>query len=205
MEFLKRFLDWRWWLLGIAVLAVFAIAIIFLNRASSPTLPPGFAEKREAVSRILDVLGKRQDVDIRPLAELEAEKDYSGAVALVERALSANALYEADVSSLAAASTELAALTVAVKSEDIIAKARQAFGLLVAFVQAEKKFYEDRRRLYEVTRQYYSDLALKKKPPVPEGLPAMVDTVNADFASAQELRRQFAGALKTFDDAVAQK
>lgn len=191
--------------MGIAVLAALAVAVIFLNRASSPTLPPGFAEKREAVSRILDVLGKRQDVDIRPLAELEANKDYSGAVALMEQALLANAMYEADVSSLAAASTELAALVGAVKSEGIGVKAREAFGLLVAFVQAEKKFYENRRRLYEVTRQYYSDLALKKKPPIPEELATMVDTVNADFAGAEELRRQFAAALAAFDDAVAQQ
>lgn len=187
------------------MLAALAVAVIFLNRASSPTLPPGLVEKREAVGRILDDLSKRQDVDILPLAELEAKKDYSGAIALMERALLANSAFEANVSSLAAAGTELAALTAAVTSEDIAAQAREAFGLLVAFIQAEKKFYEDRRRLYEVTRQYYSDLAVKKKPPIPEGLSALVDTVNADFAAAQELRRQFAGALKAFDDAAAQE
>ena len=203
MNFLRRLPAWVWWLLAIAAIA--GLAVIFVIRTFGPSLPPGLVERREAVGRILDNLNKIQDVDIRPLAELETKKEYANAVSLVERALSANSAYEAEVSSLVEASRGLTTLAAAISSAGIAVKARDAFALLTKFAEAEKKFYEDRRSLYQITRSYYADLAAKKKAPIPEGLPAMVDTVNADFAQAQEIRRQFAAALKAFDDAVAER
>ena len=192
-----------WWLAAVVVIGVVAAAIIFFIKPSQPTVPPGLVEQREAISRILDDANKIADIDIRPLAELEAKRNYRGAVSLLEQALAVNTAYEANVASLLTASNELAALASGVKPDALAVKARDAFGVLTKFAEAEKKFYGDRRALYEVTWSYYVDLAAKKKPAIPEGLQALVDAVNADLQQARELRQQFASALQAFDEAFA--
>ena len=203
MRIARRLPLWLWWFIGLAAIAAIVAGVIFVQRLNSPRLPAGLAELREHVAKILEESGRIEDVDIKPLVDLEVKKDYAGAVALMDKALAANASLEAVAESLAEASAGLTKLAVQVKPDDIATKAIEAFGALDKLAQAEKKFYEDRRMLYEVTRSYYADLAAKKSPAIPENLPSLVETVNADLKRAEELRETFSTAIKAFDEAVA--
>lgn len=198
----KHLPRWSWWVVGIAFIAAIAAAVIFFVRAVRPSLPPGLVEKRDAVARLLEDGSRIADVDIKPLVALEAKKDFTGAVALMEQALAANARQEELNASLTAVSQDLAKLSVGVEPDAIGAKAVEAFGILAKLAEAERKFYADRRRLYEMTRDYYRALMGRQQPPIPENLRLLVDAVNADQESAKTLHGQFAAAIKAFDEAV---
>jgi len=196
---------WVWWVIGLALIAAISVGVIFLVRKKTLQIPPGLVERREAVSRILDDINKIEDVDIKPLVELESKKDYKGAVALMDQALSKNGAYEYLNSSLVSVSEELTKLSLQIKPDDVGTKAIEAFGLLARLAQAEKNFYERRRTLYEITKSYYGDLVAKRNPPIPVNLRELVVAVNEDLKKAKELQNQFAAAVKAFDDAASVK
>lgn len=203
MEITRKLPLWAWWVVGLAVIIGIAAGVVIAVSNPAPLLPPGLAEKREAVAKLRDEASRFKDVDIKPLVELEAKKDYRGAVALMEQALAANAEYELVVGELSAVSEELSVLAIQVEPDVVGAKAITAFETLVQLAQAEKKFYENRRRLYEITRSYYLDLEIGKRPAVPDGLAELVEAVNADLEKARQLNRQFAAAVRAFDEAIA--
>lgn len=196
---------WAWWVIGIALIIAVAAGIVLIIRNTQTELPPGLIERRKDISRILEDIDRVEDVDIKPLVELEKVKDYKGAVALMERAVDRNAEYEKLVASLANVSDELAKLSVQVRPDDLGSKAVEAFGFLVRLAEAERKFYEDRRALYEITLSYYTDLETKKNPTIPENLHAVVEAVNSDLQKVKEASQQFAIAVKAFDDAASGK
>lgn len=189
-------------MVGIAVILGIAAGVVLAIRNPAPLLPPGLVEKREAVTLLLETQQRLEDTDIKPLVGLEAAQDYRGAVALMEKALEANARHERVVGELAVVSGELAGLAILVKPEAAGAKAVAAFETLEELAKTERTFYENRRRLYEITRNYYADLEAKKTPPIPDDLRALVDAVNADLEKAQQLTRQFASAVQAFDEVV---
>lgn len=193
------------WLIGLAGIIGTVAGIILFMRAGGPELPPGMAEERAAAARILDGFRRLPDIDIKPLLELEAKKDYAGAVALMDRALSANASQETLAASLVEASDRLIRRAIQVKPDTIATTAIGAFGALAKLAQAEKVFYADRRRLYEMTRDYYAELEATKSPPIPENLASLVETVNADLEKTKKLNAEFAAAIKAFDAAVAER
>lgn len=205
MDTSRRFPIWAWWVIGLVLIAAISAGIVFLARKKAPYLPPDLVEKRVAIGRILDDINKIEDVDIKPLVELENKKDYKGAVELMDRALEKNGAYEYLNSSLVSVSEELTKLSLQIKPDDVGAKAIEAFGLLAKLAQAEKKFYESRRALYEVTKSYYGDLAIKKNPSIPENLGRLVAAVSEDLKTAKELQNQFAAAVKAFDEVVSMK
>ena len=205
MEFTKKLPNWAWWAIGIAVIIAVAAIVVATVRNRGPVLPPGLVEKRNAVAKIFDEASRVEDVDIRPLVKLEAQKDYRGAAALMGTALAANASLAGLNESLVTVSAELAKLAVGVEPDPLGAKAVEAFGLLRELAQAEKKFYDDRRRLYETTRDYYAGLAAKKSLPIPENLRAAVEIVSADLERAKNIHQQFSAAMRAFDEAVGGK
>lgn len=200
LETARKLPLWSWWLIGIAAIAGVAAGIVFLIRETAPSLPPGLVEKRREVAKILDESSQLEDVDLKPLLELETKKDFRGAAELMAKALEVNGDFEILSVSLVKVSNELTKLALAVKPDDIGIKAMEAFDSLARLAQAEKKFYENRRRLYELTQGYYAGLAAKKKPALPEGLRSLALEVNNDLDKAKELHQQFAAAVKAFDD-----
>lgn len=203
--FVKKLAPWAWWTIGLAAIAAVAGGAAYFVSNQKPALPPGLVELREAVAKIIEQSAKLEDIDVTPLAELEAKKEYEAAVRLMEEALRANAAAEAFTASLVEASENLAKLSVEIKSEAVATKAIDAFGILAKLASAEAEFYADRRRLYEITRDYYADLAAKKNPAIPEGLEALADEVNADLEKARGLHQEFASALAVFDEAMTGK
>ncbi len=203
MESTRGFPLWAWWTIGIAVIIGIVAGVVLAISNPAPVLPPGLVEKREAVTLLLETQRRLEDTDIKPLIGLEARRDYRGAVALMEKALEANTRHEQIVGELAAVSGELAGLAVRVEPNVTSVKAVAAFGTLGELAKTEKQFYANRRRLYEITRNYYADLDAQKTPPISGDLEALVDTVNADLEKAQQLSRQFAAAVQAFDEAVA--
>lgn len=203
MNSARSFPVWVWWAIGIVAIAAVAAGVAYFVSNHKPTLPPGLVELREAVAKIIEESSKLEDVDVTPLAGLEAKKDYTAAVNLMEKALQANASAEAFTASLVTVSQNLAALSVEIKSEAIATKAIDAFGILAKLANAEAEFYADRRKLYEITRDYYADLAAKKNAPIPEGLEALAGEVSADLEKVRGLHQEFASALAIFDEAVA--
>jgi len=203
MDSTRRIPLWAWWVIGIAVIVAVSAGAVFLVRQSRPALPPGLVELRESVAKILEESSRLEDVDVKPLIELEAKQDYAGAVALLDRALAANAAHETVAASLVGVSENLTKLAIQVKPDAVATKAIEAFGLLAQLARAEQKFYEDRRQLYEMTKQYYAGLADGKNPPIPPGLQPLVDAVNDDLARARGLRERFAAGVQAFDEAVA--
>ena len=204
MDFLRRFAVLAW-LAAALVILVLVVAAFFLLRSKHPSIPPGLVEKRQAVSDILKQSNGTEDVDIRPLVDLEAKKNYGGAVALMERAISENQVHHDLASSLVGVAGELSRLAVQVKPDDVGAKAVGAFSLLTKFAEANRTFYEDRGELYHMTRDYYAGLAAKKSPAIPDTLRHIVDTVTKDRAAASTLNQQFASAIKAFDAMVGKK
>lgn len=202
MDSARRFPVWAWWVAGLAVIIGIAAGVVLAISNPAPFLPPGLAEKREAVAKLRGEASRLEDVDVKPLVDLETRKDYRGAAALMGRALEVNVEHERLVGQLTVASEELAGLALRVEPDAAGAKAITAFETLVRLVQAEKKFYENRRRLYEITRNYYADLAIKKNPSVLDGLAGLVDSVNADLEKAQQLSVEFAAAARAFDEAA---
>ena len=193
---------WLWWLIGLGVIAAVSAGVVFFMRSSRPSIPPGLVEKREEISRLLEESGRIGDVDIRPLAEMESKKDYNGVAALMERALESNAEHERLSQTLTSSSSEPANRSVRVMADTIGTKAITAFRILSELAKAEKKFYENRRLLYVMTRDYYADLAAKKSPPLPDDLRSLVLEVNSDLDEARALHQQFASAIKVFDESI---
>lgn len=205
MNAARRAPIWLWWIIGgVMIIAIAAGAVMFV-RSVRPSMPPGLAEKRSEVARILDESGRIADVDIRPLAELESKKNYRGAVTLMEQALAANSAKATASASLLGVSSELVKLAIQVRPDIVGAKAVEAFGFLAQLAGAEKKFYEDRRLLYEMTRDYYAGLAAKKAVPIPENMLAAVDMVNSDLEKTRELNAKFNAAVKEFDALAARR
>lgn len=202
METTRKFPLWVWWVVGLAVIVGIAAGVVVAISNPVPFLPLGLVEKREAVAKLRESQQRLEDVDIKPLVELEAKKDYRGAVELMDEALAANAGQERLVGELTAVSAELAGLALRVEPDAAGAKAIAAFETLTQLVRAEQKFYENRRKLYEITRNYYADLEAKKNPSVPADLQVLVNAVNADFGKARELGLQFAAAVQAFDEAI---
>lgn len=196
---------WVWWLIGFIVIAAIAAAAVFVVRSPGPRLPPGLVEKRAEVAGILDAASRIEDVDLRPLVELEARKDFKSAALLVGQALAVNARQEQLNASLLTASEELTRLAVGITPDTIGTKAVEAFSLLKQLAETEHDFFTGRRFLYETTQKYYSDIAAKKRPTVPANLKTLVDTVNAQFAKAKDLHRRFTDAVKAFDEAIRKK
>lgn len=199
METSQKFPLWAWWIVGIAVIVSIAVGAIYLTRSKTPVLPPGLAEKRQTVSDIFTEANAVKDVDIKPLVEFENKKDYKAAVELMDRAVSANQQFEDLSARLVTVSDELTKLAVRVEPETVGTKAIEAFGILAQLAQSEKDFYVNRRKLYEITKTYYADLASKKNPAIPGDLQTLVETVNASLAKVQTLHAQFATAVQTFD------
>ena len=202
MTLTKKIPFWLWWTIGLAAVASAAALAVWLAVGRGPMLPPGLAEKREQVAKLLEEASRIEDVDVKPLAALEAKRDFKGAAALMESALAANAEQERLNASLLTVSNELTRLALAVEPDEVGARAVEAFGVLAELAKAEQKFFADRRELYEVTRGYYADLAVRKKPPIPADLQTLVETVNADLEIAKGLHRDFAAATKAFDEAL---
>lgn len=202
MELIQKLPRTTWWLAGILLLALVVLAAVWFIRSGRPSLPPGLVEKREGVTRILAERERTPDVDIKPLIELEARRNFKGAGALMEQALAANARQEELNAALVKASEELATLAVGVEPDELGAKAIGAFGALARLAEAERRYYQDRRILYELTRGYYADLATGLAPPVPDRLADLVDTVNADLEKAKTAHDEFAAAISAFDQAI---
>ena len=203
MGTVRKFPLWVWWVIGPAVIIGIAVGVVIAVSNPAPILPPGLVEKREAVFKLRDEAGRLTDVDIRPLVELEAKKDYAGAVALMDQALAANAAYERIIGAEVALGGELALLAIQVEPDAVGAKAITAFETLTQLARAEQKFYENRRRLYELTRSYYLGLAAGEKPPIPENLGALVNQVNAGLDQIRDLHGRFAAAIQAFDLAIS--
>ena len=202
MEISKRLPMWFWWAVGIMLIAAIAAAAVLLTRSTGPTLPPGLVERRAEAARILDEASRVEDADLKPLVALEARKDFKGAVALMEQAMAANERQERLNASLITVSEELTRLAVGVTPDEVGARAVDAFSILTQLAGAEKKFFAERRQLYETTRNYYAELAAKKKPSIPADLSSLVDRVSAALAKARELHRRFTDAVKAFDAAI---
>lgn len=196
---------WLWWVAAIVFIAGAAVAAILLIKGGRPVLPSGLAERRAEVARILEEAARTEDVDIRPLVTLEAEKKFEGAMALMDQALVVNDRYAVLNASLFRTSDELTRLALGVRPDEIGAKAVEAFGFLAQLAQAEKKFYESRRQVYEMTRNYYADLAAKRQPAIPENLASLVEAVNADLARAKDLQSRFSAAIRAFDEAASRR
>lgn len=196
---------WLWWVIGILIIIAVSAGVVFFIGKNKVSIPPGLVEKRKDLAKVFEQISGVQDVDIRPLLDMESKKDYKGAVELMTQALQRNAEYEKLNASLVSVSDELNQLSTGVKPSDLGAKATSAFSDLVKLVQAEKKFYEDRRTLYELTKSYYTDLEAKKNPSIPAELQAVVQAVNADLASARDLSQKFTASVKAFDDAASMK
>lgn len=203
MEFIKQFPRWALWAIGALALILAVLVIAWFIRSGRPSLPPGLVEKREEVGRILAERERLSDVNVKPLVELEARRDFKGAAALMDQALGANARQEELNASLATVSNELAKLAVGVRPDAVGERAVAAFGALRRLAEAERRYYQDRRALYEMTRGYYSDLATGLKPPIPDRLPELVDAVNADLEKAKAVHAEFASAVSAFDQAAA--
>lgn len=193
---------WAWWVIGIAVIAAIAGGVAFIVHGRRPVLPPGLAERRADAARILEASSRVEDVDIQPLLTLETKKDYQGAVALMEQAIAVNATQEELTASLRSVSEELRGLAANVRPDETNVKATQAFQALVDLAGAQQKFYADRRTLYEVTKAYYTDLAAKKHPAIPDNLRSLVAAINEDRGRVNDLNRQFSAAIGTFDAAL---
>ncbi len=202
MDSTRRIPLWAWWVIGPAVIIGITAGVVIAVSNPAPILPPGLVEKREAVAKLRDEASRLKDVDIKPLVGLEAKKDYSGAVKLMDEALAANAAYERTIGEQVALGNELARLAIQVEPDAVGAKAITAFETLTQLARAEQKFYDNRRKLYELTRNYYAELLAERSPSVPADLRALVDAVNADFGTAQQLSAQFAAAVRAFDEAV---
>jgi len=202
METTRRFPAWLWWSIAIGCVIAIAAAVAYFVSSYQPRLPPGLAEKRREAVSLLEESGRIEDVDIRALQELEAAKAYADAVVLLERALAANASREQLSVRLVTVSEELSRLALVIEPDSIGAKAIEAFGLLTKLAEAEYAFYDGRRELYEVTRDYYLELAAERTVPFPRQLAEQVEAVNADFERTQELRKQFSSAISAFDVAV---
>lgn len=205
MDIARRIPLWAWWASGLAAISVAAAGAVWLVADRGPTLPPELAEKRAAAAKLLEQASRIEDVDIKPLLELEAKRDYTGAVALMEQALGVNALQEELNGTLVGLAHELSRLALGVTPDEAGARAVEAFGVLARLAEAEKKFYEDRRQLYELTHEYYAGLAARKRPPIPPGLRQLVDAVNADLEKAKGLHRDFAAAAEAFDETIRRK
>lgn len=191
---------WLWWMLGVGIAVALAAAALAILRLTRPAIPPGLVEMREATAQILDEQARIEDVDIRPLVDLEAKKDYGNATSLLDRALESNSKREALAASLVSVSGGLAKLAIQVKPDAIGTKAIAAFRILANLAETEKQFYADRRVLYEVTRRYYADLTAKKSPPIPENLRSLVQQVTLDMEKVNALHREFALAIAAFDE-----
>ncbi len=203
----KKLPLWAWWAVGIAVIIAVAAGAVLLvaNKKKTPELPPGLVERRDAAVKVLEEMNKIEDVDLKPLVDLETKKDYRGAVDLMTKALNQNSAYENVTASLIVLGNDLSKLSAEVKPDDVGVKAVEAFSALAKLAEAEKKYYQDRRALYEITKNYYSELDAQKKPPIPENLRVIIDAVNADFQAVKDLNQQFAAAVRSFDDAISMK
>ena len=177
------------------------LAYYFL-RPIRPFIPPQFLERRAAVTKALEELERIKDVDIQPLTELEAKSDYEGAVTLMARALTANRAYENVMATLILVGDELGTLALAVKPDSLGEKAIEAFSSLSRFAEAERRYYQDRRALYEKTENYYAGRAAGEPAAVPEHLADLVERVNADLEEAERLKHDFKAAIKAFDEAM---
>ena len=197
--------NWKWIIVVAALLLLVVGIIIFVVNRPKPQLPSGLVDQRKAALDILAQADEIKDVDIRPLVELEAKKEYAGAVALIENAITANHAYRNLNASLLGVAAGLSQLAPQVQPDAIGAKAVQAFNLLLKFAAAEKKYYDDREIVYQMTHDYYAELAAKKSPPIPENLKTLVDTVTTDSALRKEAEDQFASALQAFDSAAGLK
>lgn len=202
MEVLRRMPMWAWVAAGIAVAIALAVSAIFIVRTSGPRLPPGLAEKRAEAAKILDELGRIEDVDLRPLTELEAKKNYQGAAALVGQALAVNDRQEALNAALVSTSEELARLAVGVHPDEVGTKAVEAFSILVKLAEAERKYFTDRKLFYRLARDYYAAFASGEKPLAPKDFASLADAVEADFARVRDLHRNFTAAVRVFDEVV---
>ncbi len=197
--------DWAWWAIGIGIIVAVTAGVVLLVRSSRPQLPLELVQKRETVGKILEEMSRVSDVDVKPLEELEGKKDYRGAVRLMDEALKVNLAYENLSDMLLKASSDLTRLALQIKPDDLGTKAVEAFGSLASLAEVEKRFYQNRRNLYEMTRSYYADLEAEKNPLIPENLNLLVQAVNSDFSKARELEGKFAAAVKAFDDAASKK
>lgn len=202
MELIQKLPRTIWWFAGMLLLVVAVLVVVWFIRSGRPSLPPGLVEKREKVTRILAERERTPDVDIRPLIDLEARRNFKGAVALMEQALAANTRQEEFNAALIKASGELATLAVSVEPDELGAKAIGAFGALSRLAGAERRYYQNRRTLYEVTRGYYLDLTAGLQPPVPDRLADLVDAVNAELEKAKAAHNEFAAAISAFDQAA---
>lgn len=162
-------------------------------------------EKRAEASRLLEEASRIEDVDVKPLVTLEAKKDYAGAVALMDAALAVSSRQEQLNAALVSVSDELARIAVGVEPDDAGAKAVEAFSILAQLAEAEKKFFADRRLLYESGRDYYRALAAKKKPSLSRELAVLAETITVDLAKAKELHQRFSEATKAFDEALKKR
>lgn len=203
--FSRRLPLWAWWIIGVAVIAAIAVAAVFAVKSSGPRLPPGLTEKRADAARILDEASRIEDVDLGPLTALEAKKDFRGAAALLDTALAVSERQERLNASLISVSEELSRLAVGVTPDTIGTKAVEAFGMLKQLAESERKFFTERRVLFEAARSYYADLAEKKKPAVPANFKALADGVNSAYAKVRELYQRFADAARAFDEAIRKR
>lgn len=177
------------------------LAYYFL-RPIRPSIPPRFLERRAAVTKALEELERIKDVDIQPLTELEVKNDFKGAAALMARALVANRAYENVMATLILVGDELGTLALAVKPDSLGEKAIEAFSSLSRFAEAERRYYQNRRTLYETTENYYATRAAGEPAAVPENLAVLVDSVNADLKEAERLKRGFTDKIERFDEAA---
>jgi hypothetical protein len=205
MDSTRKIPLWLWWIVGLAILVALVLFGVSTFRTRQPTIPPGLVEKRQEVGEILLRSADADDIDIRPLVELESKKEYGAAVSLMDRALAANAIKKELNASLVTVAGELAGLAVQVKPDDAGAKAVEAFSLLQQFAESDRMYYHDRETLYQMTHDYYSALLAKQSPPIPDNLGGVVETVNADLAKTNTLNEQFASAIQAFDAFVAAK
>lgn len=205
MESTRKIPLWLWWIVALAILLGIVWFGISAFRSREPIIPPGLVEKRQEVGEILRRSADADDIDIRPLVELESKKQYGAAVSLMDRALAANAIKKEMNASLVSVAEELSRLAMQVRPDDAGAKAVEAFGLLQQFVESDRAYYRDRETLYQMTRDYYEALLAKQNPSIPENLASVVETVNADLAKTNALNEQFASALQAFDAFVAAK
>lgn len=194
-----------WAAIVVALALLLGAGMFYATKREHPVIPPGLVEKRAATAKILDQSNAAEDIDIKPLVDLEAKKDYAGAVLLMTRALAANQIHGEFTAALAITADDLTKLATQVKPDSIGAQAVDAFGLLVKFAAADKKYYADRHMLYQMTYDYYSELAAKKSPPIPDNLKDVVNTVTTDLAAVNDLRNQFVIAIKAFDAAAGIK
>ncbi|RJQ37131.1 hypothetical protein C4552_01310 [Candidatus Parcubacteria bacterium] len=190
---------WRWGIAAVAI-AIVTGAVLWYGRAPSPVLPLEFSERRAEAASLLAEHNSIADVDIRPLVELESNREYAAAIALLDAALAANAAQEQASAQLAALAGDLVQLSSQIASPLAAAKAEQAFKALAAFADASARYHHDRERLFALTKRYYQDLVDGKSPEIPTELPPLAKTVTAELQTSIELSNRLRQQLREFDD-----